>query len=103
MELAPKVLGINTLYRARAYTLQIHLFKNYFTRSLCEVKLKCKTCPISGPNISFLGLKQYLIWVFILLVWGQFLPKPSVALVVIFGFGESHIGRRAFLFMPYKG
>ena len=24
-------------------------------------------------------------------------------LVVIFGFGESHIERKAFLFMPYKG
>ena len=26
------------------------------------------------------------------------MPRPSFALVVIFGFGESHIGRKAFLF-----
>ena len=30
------------------------------------------------------------------------MPRPSVALVVIFGFGESHIGKIPFLFLLYK-
>ena len=43
------------------------------------------------------------IYIHTYILWRQFLPRPSVALVVIFGFGESHIGRKAFFFMSYKG
>ena len=35
-------------------------------------------------------------------MWGQYLPRPNVALVVIFWLGEFHIGRKIFLFMPYN-
>ena len=36
-------------------------------------------------------------------LWGQFLPRLSVCICNHFWLRESHIGRKAFLFMPYKG
>ncbi len=66
-----------------AITLQIRLFKNYSIESSCEFHLKWKMCPFNGQSMSLLGLKQFLIWVFILLVMVSFILRGKSVISAI--------------------
>ena len=66
--------------------MQICLFKNYFIGSLCEVQLKWKSCPFNGLSMSLLWLKQFLIWIFYFISYGQFYIQEQIwkGILVIF-------------------
>ena len=59
------------------------LFNNYFTGSSCEVQLKWKSFPFNGLSMNLLGLKEFLIWVFILLVMVSFVLRGKSVISAI--------------------
>ena len=66
-----------------AITLQIHLLKIYFIRSTCEIQLKKKSHGFNVLGTSLLGLKQFLIWVFLLLVMVNFIFRGTSVISTI--------------------